>query len=275
MNELALFAGAGGGILGGVLLGWRTVAAVEIDPYCREILLRRQRDGVLDLFPIWDDIRTFDGTVFRGTVDVVSAGFPCQPFSVAGARRGADDERNMWPDTIRVLREVEPRFALLENVPGLVRTDYFGEILGNLADAGFDAEWEVVSAAEVGAPHLRKRLWIAARLRVPDSDCGRLEGERVSSVFDGQRPALGDDLNGRCGPSPDPAGARLEGAERPQSERNGTRPTVGCCWWWEAEPAVGRVVDGLAHRVGQLRALGNGQVPRVAAEAWRRLRGGQ
>jgi len=162
MNELALFAGAGGGILGGRLLGWRTVCAVEKEPYCREVLLRRQRDGVLPLFPIWDDVRTFDGKPWRGLVDVVSAGFPCQPFSCAGRRRGADDDRNLWPETCRVLREVGPCFALLENVPGLLATDYFGGILGDLAEAGFDACWDVVSAAECGAPHLRKRLWVVA-----------------------------------------------------------------------------------------------------------------
>lgn len=108
MNELALFAGAGGGILGGILSGFRTVCAVEIEPYCREVLLRRQRDGVLPLFPIWDDVQTFDGRAWRGLVDVVTAGFPCQPFSVAGKNAGESDERNLWPETIRVIWEVGP-----------------------------------------------------------------------------------------------------------------------------------------------------------------------
>lgn len=120
LNELALFAGAGGGILGAKLLGWRTVCAVEKEPYCREVLLRRQRDGVLPLFPIWDDIRTFDGREWRGLVDVVTAGFPCQPFSSAGKRQGDADERNMWPHTIRVIDEIRPQICLLENVPNLL-----------------------------------------------------------------------------------------------------------------------------------------------------------
>tara|TARA_Y100001973_G_scaffold105998_1_gene181435 strand:- start:8113 stop:8409 length:297 start_codon:yes stop_codon:yes gene_type:complete len=89
MNELALFAGAGGGILGGALLGWRTRCAVEVDAYARSVLLARQRDGFLDRFPIWDDIRTFDGKPWMGTVDVVSGGFPCQDISSAGKRGGA------------------------------------------------------------------------------------------------------------------------------------------------------------------------------------------
>lgn len=126
------------------------------------MLLRRQRDGLLPLFPIWDDASTFDGRPWRGLVDVVTAGFPCQPFSCAGKNRGSDDERNLWPDTIRIIREVGPRFAFLENVPNLLAHDYFGEILGSLAEVGFDAEWGVVSAAECGAWHRRERLWILA-----------------------------------------------------------------------------------------------------------------
>lgn len=160
MNELALFAGAGGGILGGILCGWRCVCAVEKEPYCREVLLRRQRDGVLPMFPTWDDIRTFDGRPWRGVVDIVTAGFPCQPWSCAGQRKGENDDRNLWPETLRVLREVGSRYVLLENVPGLLAHDYFGEILGGLAEAGYDARWGIVSAVEVGAPHIRKRLWI-------------------------------------------------------------------------------------------------------------------
>ena len=100
MNVLELFAGAGGGILGSLLLGHRTVCAVEIDPYCREILMRRQEEGHLPPFPIWDDARTFDGLPWRGVVDIVAGGFPCQPFSSAGKGLAAHDPRNMWPDTI-------------------------------------------------------------------------------------------------------------------------------------------------------------------------------
>jgi DNA (cytosine-5)-methyltransferase 1 len=114
LNELALFAGAGGGLLASRLLGWQTVCAVELEPYCREVVLRRQRDGLLDLFPIWDDVRTFDGRPWRGVVDIVSAGFPCQPFSVAGQRHGKNDERNLWPDTARLLGEVGCRYTILE-----------------------------------------------------------------------------------------------------------------------------------------------------------------
>lgn len=162
MRELALFAGAGGGILGGLLLGWRTVCAVEIDPYARSVLLARQNDGTLAPFPVWDDIRTFDGAAWRGAVDVVSGGFPCQDISAAGNGAGLDGERSgLWAEMARIIREVRPRFAFVENSPMLTSRG-LGRVLGDLAEMGFDAEWGVLGADDCGAPHQRKRIWIMA-----------------------------------------------------------------------------------------------------------------
>src|ERR1043166_7098544 len=102
LRELALFAGAGGGLLGSRLCGWRTVCAVEIDDYCRRVLLQRQRDGMLDKFPIWDDVRTFDGRPWRGCVDIVTGGFPCQDISSAGKGAGIDGEKSgLWREFSR------------------------------------------------------------------------------------------------------------------------------------------------------------------------------
>ena len=162
MRELALFAGAGGGILGGLLLGWRTVCAVEIDPYARSVLLARQNDWTLAPFPVWDDIRTFDGTAWRGAVDVVSGGFPCQDISAAGRGAGIDGERSgLWGEMARIIREVRPRFAFVENSPMLTSRG-LGRVLGDLAEMGFDAEWGVLGADDCGAPHRRERIWILA-----------------------------------------------------------------------------------------------------------------
>jgi DNA (cytosine-5)-methyltransferase 1 len=162
MNELALFSGAGGGILGGKLLGWRTVCAVEIESHCRETLMQRQNDGILDLFPIWDDVRTFDGRPWRGVVDVVSGGFPCQDISAAGKGAGIDGERSgLWSEMARIISEVRPRFVFVENSPMLVVRG-LGRVLGDLSLMGFDAEWGIVGADDSGAPHRRKRIWIAA-----------------------------------------------------------------------------------------------------------------
>src|SRR5574343_301172 len=121
MNELALFAGAGGGLLGSRLLGWRTVCAVEYEQYAAEVLLHRQNTGELEAFPIWDDVRTFDGRPWRGIVDVVSGGFPCQDISAAGRGAGIEGSRSgMWKEMRRIIGEVLPRFVFVENSPLLV-----------------------------------------------------------------------------------------------------------------------------------------------------------
>jgi len=161
MNELALFAGAGGGILGGHLLGWRIVCAVEWEPYPASVLCARQNDGFLPPFPVWDDVQTFDGKPWRGIVDVVSGGFPCQDISAAGKGEGIDGERSgMWREMARIIHEVRPRFVFVENSPMLTSRG-LGRVLGDLASMGFNARWGVLGAADVGAPHQRDRIWIA------------------------------------------------------------------------------------------------------------------
>jgi len=162
LNELALFAGAGGGILGGKLLGWRTVCAVEWEAYPASVLCARQNDGLLPNFPIWDDICTFDGKPWRGIVDVISGGFPCTDISVAGKGAGIDGEASgMWREMARVIHEVQPRFVFVENSPMLTSRG-LGTVLGDLASMGFDANWGVLGASDVGAKHKRDRIWIVA-----------------------------------------------------------------------------------------------------------------
>ena len=164
MNELALFAGAGGGILGGKLLGWRTVCAVEWEPYPASVLCARQNDGLLPPFPVWDDIQTFDGRPWRGIVDVVSGGFPCQDISCAGKGAGITGERSsMWTHMARIVSEVRPRYVYAENSPMLVGRG-LGTVLCDLAAMGYDARWGVVGAHHVAAPHKRDRIWIVGEL---------------------------------------------------------------------------------------------------------------
>jgi len=178
MRELSLYSGGGGGLLGSKLLGWETVGYVERDEYCQRAIAQRIRDGIFDEAPIFGDIRAFisEGYAasYQGMVDVVTAGFPCQPFSVAGRMEGSDDDRNLWPETLEVLRQVRPRFALLENVPGLLANEYIRTIFADLAESGFDARWDCISAASVGAPHLRERLWIVANARGQQHESGSL-----------------------------------------------------------------------------------------------------
>ena len=161
MNELALFAGSGLGLVGSRLLNHKVICAVEQDPFCQQILMARQEDGSLPPFPIWDDARTFKGKDWRGLVDVISAGFPCQPYAVCGQQKGIHDERNLWPDTARIISEGRPRVVLLENVPPVIQ--HMGAILtGDLARMGYSARYGVISAKEANAPHLRKRWWCVA-----------------------------------------------------------------------------------------------------------------
>jgi len=294
MNELSLFTGIGGGILASQLLGWRIVCGVEIDPYCREVLFRRQEEGILEPFPIWSNARTFDGTAWRGVVDIVTAGFPCQPFSVAGKRRGADDPRNMWPDTIRIIGEVGPRYALLENVPGLITSGYFDTILSDITALGYDCRWGVIGADDVGAPHRRKRLWMFL-----DDPLLRGHGRSEHEVQAGRDSAID------ASQVADPERARLEGPESARSPFTGGLPAECRCEWWDIDPAdlpdrrsalpgLGRMVAGnsdwldlitaafdgqiprvarnVPYRVDRLKGLGNAQVPACVREAWRRLR---
>ena len=163
MNELALFAGSGGGILGGHLLGWRTVAAVEIEDYPRRVLLQRQADGFLPRFPVWDDICTFDGHPWRGKVDVISGGFPCQDISAAGKGDGLDGERSgLWTQMARVVGEVRPPFVFVENSP-MLTTRGGTRVIADLTQMGYDCRWTVMGAADVGAPHQRDRMWIVGK----------------------------------------------------------------------------------------------------------------
>ena len=159
MRELHLFAGAGGGILGGMMLGHEPVCAVEIDKYCRRVLQARQDDGSLPPFPIYEDVRKFDGHAWRGLVDVICGGFPCQPFSCAGKQLGTADPRHLWPEMARIIEEVRPRYVFAENVS----ISAFEEPWRDLRRLGYRVPPAIcVSASDVGAPHLRKRWWLLA-----------------------------------------------------------------------------------------------------------------
>lgn len=255
LNELALFAGAGGGILGGHLLGWRTVCAVEWNTYAASVLVARQNDGCLAPFPVWDDVQTFDGRPWRGVVDVVSGGFPCQDISAAGKGAGIDGERSgMWSHMARIIGEVRPRFVLVENSPLLVGRG-LARVLGDLASLGYDASWCVLGAADVGAPHQRDRIWIIAT----DADSNSKHDVSIDAKVASASQSVAD------------AGVERHGAQKGQVRTR--RDSIVDVGWWLSEPDVGRVADGVAARVDRLKAIGNGQVPQVARVAWQILQG--
>ena len=273
LNELALFAGAGGGILGGHLLGWRTVCAVEWEQYPASVLCARQNDGFLPPFPIWDDVQTFRGEPWRGIVDVISGGFPCQDISIAGNGDGLEGERSgMWREMARIIHEVRPRYVFVENSPMLTSRG-LGGVLGDLASMGFNAKWGVLGANDIGANHQRQRIWIRAEMAYskrmgwkerPDEQ--GIDGDRQTSS------QLGD-----CGKTqPNQVGNTKSTGFTPclEGQRQGEswRASIGNSQWWEIEPPVDRVADGMVDRVDRLKAIGNGQVPLCAATAWRILK---
>ena len=311
MNELALFAGAGGGILGGHLLGWRTVCAVEWESYPASVLCARQNDGLLPPFPIWDDVQTFDGKPWRGIVDVISGGFPCQDISAAGKGAGIDGERSgMWREMARIIHEVRPKYAFVEN-SSMLTSRGLGRVLGDLASMGFDAKWGVLGAADIGANHQRDRIWIVAQW---NGDLPHAQHNRIRWWEQQQKSlkeAYGELANARCelrdegnsgivdtqteigtsSPIFDQPGGQgfieqtesirkmgstqsagftscLEGQEQGKP----WRASIGSAQWWEVEPPVDRVADGMVDRVDRLKAIGNGQVPLCAATAWRILK---
>jgi DNA (cytosine-5)-methyltransferase 1 len=317
MNELALFAGAGGGILGGHLLGWRTICAVEWEAYPASVLVARQNDKILPPFPIWDDVQTFDGKPWRGIVDVVSGGFPCQDISAAGKGTGITGKRSsMWGHMARIIGEVRPKYAFVENSPMLTIRG-LGTVIGDFSEMGYDTEWCVLGASDVGARHQRERIWLIAKdtqqfrlfshsehnrigwgkqqsesltkttSRNPIGElantdlCGRLHRQiKIDSTI-GEFDAFGEFGSS----SKNVANSGMSGLSscnqptfRPEQQvlekqSWGSCNEYGNKDYWEVEPNVGRVVDGLAARVDRLKAIGNGQVPLCAATAWNILKG--
>lgn len=276
MNELALFAGAGGGILGGKLLGWRTVCAVEWEPYPASVLCARQNDGLLPPFPVWDDVQTFDGKPWRGIVDVVSGGFPCQDISAAGKGAGIDGERSgMWREMARIIHEVRPQYAFVENSPMLTSRG-LGTVLGDLSSMGFDAQWGVLGAADVGANHQRDRIWIVAKNVANSKSCGDRRNTREFSQEDEQQAQKRQ--KERVWQSDNASKSNVTNSNSAQLQRGSVSSRVqqknsefGDSRWWETEPDVGRMAHGVVAGVDRLKAIGNGQVPLCAATAWQIL----
>lgn len=248
MNELALFAGAGGGILGGKLLGWRTVCAVEYEPYAAAILVKRQNDGILQPFPVWDDVRTFDGKPWRGRVDVVSGGFPCQDISVCGKGAGINGQQSgLWKEMARVICEVRPKFAFVENSPLLTQRG-LSVVLGDLAEMGYDAQWGVLGAANVGLPIKRERIWILAVATGGGGEVCRYSAKKRNL---GKHRQPQQQVN-----------RFLEELEK-EGKQCEVQARTDC-----VPPYLCELVDGMAVELDELKATGNGQVPAVAATAF-------
>lgn len=237
MNVLDIFSGIGGFSIGLERAGMRTVAFCEIDAYRRQVLAERWPTA-----PCYPDVRGLSAVQLAAdgiSVDVICGGFPCQDVSSAGTRVGLAGQRSgLWREFARLIGEIRPRYAIVENVADLLNRG-MGEVLGDMAAIGFDAEWHCISAAAVGADHVRDRVWIVA-----------YPGQRTREVF------------------------RLAQSQR--VERESRRfPNRRCLVWqlanlpascgaFAGEPDVGRVVDGVPSRVDRLAALGDAACPQIA-----------
>ena len=172
MNELALFAGIGGGLLGTQQIGLRAICAVELDWHRRCVLAQRQNERNLrSVFPIWDDICTFDGGAWSGRVDVVSGGFPCQAFSTAA--RGRNNAKNLWPEMFRVIKEVESEYVFAESVSVFA----IEQAANDCASMGYKTEMLSLSAADLGGDHIRERFWLLAYANNKSKLCSVVNAE--------------------------------------------------------------------------------------------------
>lgn len=255
----------------------RTVCAVEIEASAVARLAENMQAGCLDDAPIWSDVKTFDGKAWRGCVDIVSGGYPCQPFSFAGKRNGTSDPRHLWPDVARIVREVRPTLCFFENVPGHIGLG-FGEVKGTLEGLGYRVESGIFSAEEVGANHRRERLFIMAYSHGQQTerfDSGGFLGEahrESDSVANSPRLGRGRRDHGNAGGSGRPLqtegscgelentamdGRRETGSREPcesgeladtESERCGE---AGRLRWSRSEERLGGAGENLAFSEGQ------------------------
>jgi DNA (cytosine-5)-methyltransferase 1 len=309
MHGLALCAGIGGIELGLKLVnpGYQTVCYVEGEAYAATVLVLRAQEKALDEAPIWSNIKSFDGIPWRGCVDIITAGFPCQPWSDAGTKGGMDDDRWLWPDIARIIKEVEPTEVFIENVPGLLGGG-IEPVLQTLAEMGYDAAWGRFSARGVGAPHRRFRFFLLARLantsmRRCDETIINLYGREQNPAGEGEGEGVGNThgdgratgSEGRIPPEePHPGRKELGNADSEGLEGRRfhdlsfhtyqlptwpSSPEDRDAWerilqeWPEVEPAICGVADGSASWVDRLRACGNAVVPVMAATAYRHLGG--
>jgi DNA (cytosine-5)-methyltransferase 1 len=252
----SLFAGIGGFDLGLERAGMIPTWQVEIDEYCNQVLAKH-----------WPDVKRYRDVRECGRsnlepVDLICGGFPCQPFSAAGKQRGAEDDRNLWPQFKRIIDELRPRWVVAENVPG-IRKLYLDTVLSDLEGMGYAWEAAIIPACAVDAPHRRDRLWIVAngygiRKHVTGKDGKKWTRDVCGQPFADLRPVMAY-AEGRT----ERAGLRESEPGRQRGRRSSNGHSKMGAGAWFPEPSVGRVANGVPRRVDRLRALGNAVVPQV------------
>ena len=263
----------------------RVIAYVEIEAFAIANLVNKMEAGQLPPAPIYTNLKTFPAHLFRDRVDLITGGYPCQPFSAAGQRKGTDDPRHLWPYIRRHIEAIRPARCFFENVEGHISLG-LSTVISDLEEDGYRATWGIFSAAEVGAPHQRKRVYILAdRGEVSNTRNNRVSIRHVEPSKQGQQRQTSNAYTS-CSTLSDTISERLEGHSGHGKDCNQSRwigekekrpvgkgslcngePNL-----WEPEPRLGRVVDGCADRVDRIRMLGNGVVPQTAAKAYLTLK---
>lgn len=264
MKYISLFAGIGGIDLGLDRAGMECVAQVEKNDFCLKVLTKHWAH-----VPKFKDVKDV-GKNNLPAADLICGGFPCQPHSLAGKRKASADDRDLWGEFARIIRECRPKWVLAENVPGLLSSEngrFFGRVLRDLGASGYDVEWQSISAAAFGAPHIRERVYIVAH--------HKSEGERAISVFsrrpqqegndaDGLREDVSDSNGRQAGyKSKDKIGENFGSGSGKDSWHKGLQREVAQSQWWQSEPELGRVAHGIPNRVDRLMGLGNAVVPQA------------
>lgn len=256
LRSIDLFSGIGG-ISYALRPYVRPIAYCEIDRYCQSLLLECQASGQLDAAPIWDDVRTFDGSPFKGRCDIICGGFPCQDISVAGRGIGLEGERSgLFFEILRLAKEIQPAFLFLENVPAITTRGGL-RVVREIAEIGYDSRWCTLSAQQCGALHKRERWWLLA---FNASLCGEMSVGKVSR---------GDAADSDSGGFK----KRNSWSFKCDEERNGTFLSNFHDIWQNTEPPVCGIPHGVPNRVDRIRGLGNAVVPQCAEAAFRYLMG--
>lgn len=264
MTFIDLFSGIGGFALGAKWAGiqWDKCYHSDIDDYANKVYAKHFPESIQ-----LGDITQIDTSKIEGNDFIVTGGSPCQDISIAGKGAGLDGKRSgLWFEMWRVIRDLRPRFAIMENVPALTYRG-LNRVLGSLAEIGYDAEWQTISAAEMGAWHKRERIWIIAYPQRERGTCGMLYDRNILQTLFGEasNTSQPDCTGQKDNEKNDPYSNSKRCKRRSLSKQSASQHCSTMCEvQWETEPDVGRVVDGLSNRSHRLRCLGNSIVPQIA-----------
>tara|TARA_R110000823_G_scaffold149320_1_gene280065 strand:+ start:82 stop:936 length:855 start_codon:yes stop_codon:yes gene_type:complete len=277
MTHASLFSGIGGFDLAAEWMGWENVFHCEYDPFCQKVLAHHFPNSKL-----YDDVRTFDATQYRGRIDVLSGGFPCQPFSVAGQRKGTDDPRHLWPAMLRIIREIQPRYVLGENVRGLLNWSdglVFEQVCTDLENEGYEVTPYILPACAVNAPHRRDRVWFVAHATSART------GQHVRGLRSvSERCSKREKNEGAVATDTDGTSVERKSVHEPGEGKPNRRNRCEIRNPWETFPTVAPICgpdDGISRRMDgitfprwrseSIKGYGNAIVPQVAHQIFKSI----